>query len=541
MTTLFRHSIPKIFSFTIALLLSFSLFSQLKFETGLPFPNKKGELTYEVNYIISERNKQYRNFYPPGVDRGGLFPMDFEGTSKGKVELVLIDVKGITKKNKLVIKVKSCIIEKEGLKLLNSHEEFFELYHIKHEKYKRERIFFEAVKNRISEAIEISFDIVDENSFNINEWKCDKGKIVIRYSIEGIVDPDLEAWEKVNQNSLTELCEFHHNHKRNRFASKALSLIKKKDEKLWNRVKYAAKSKEVCREYIDSFKTCSGYSGKYISDAYEIIEEVEPPPPPPVPDPHQTDCESIKDEWNKFLDSQPTEKEVLDYTDRLRSSKKRCIGDIEKIIMDLFPVLKDSLIHDSENERHYLIQNTQYSPRYKDISHSDGLEIDDSLWEEEHILKVTKTKSGKFKILIRDDLGRETVLTFGNVFEVEMESSDSIHKINIIGGTKPFKIELMDTQTKEIVWTKENLKEQYFLLKTDDLKYKNIYGQFVVRVWDNLDDQPIELKKPVFLEREQPITMKLIGVLGVVVFVIGISLFYYLRKGRRRHQTIFDN
>ena len=545
MTSWFYQNVSKLLLLGILVLLSSFIYGQdpkpeyvkfLKGRTGI----SKARLYYQVYH----HNPEPVYCYTKDIRGKNQCKMDFNDAEYGIIELRLIKITNIDDNNFKVIIKDVCINSNAHLQpMKNKNQEFYRFS--KSQKIEDHKIFYKTKKNAEG-VISLNFAVVDKLNNDLSSFACVDGTISIEYNISGIkkVDKELQKWNSINKESLAELCEFHHNNKNNRFAPEALTLIKEIDENLWGKYE-VTKNKKACQEYIDAFKNCSGYPGNYISEADDCINAADDPPEELDDDdddeikPRRSPCKEINNKWKKFISIERSEQEILNFRDNNRKAKS-CI-DIDKVILEQFPNLEYSLIEEKNDEYKYKINNAFYSPRYKDISISDGLKIIQDRWEDEHILKGKSTKSGKFKILIRDELGRETVLAFGDIFEARMEDRDSVFDISIIGGKSPFKIELINVQNKKVEWTKEDLEEPFYSLKIKELALNNLNGQFMVKIWDSLDNQPVEIKNPINYKRETSRKPWILGIFGMLVFVGGILLFIYLKKGKERRQTIFDH
>ncbi len=186
------------------------------------------------------------------------------------------------------------------------------------------------------------------------------------------------------------------------------------------------------------------------------------------------------------------------------------------------------------------VKNPFFSPRYKDISLWDGLEIDDSNWQSNHRLDVKMLHANReYKILIRDDLGREAVVPLGSAFIASMAKADSAYIVKILGGKTPYQIELRNNESGH--FEKYETSKEQIVFEKQDLLDKGFEGQYAVLVSYESGPEPQELSDQLYFEKPKFNKMIYVWILLLLIAVIGVVLFFYLTRKTQQPQTIFNN
>lgn len=228
--------------------------------------------------------------------------------------------------------------------------------------------------------------------------------------------------------------------------------------------------------------------------------------------------QSSEIEWEQ-LDPYADEEDIADFisTSRFEENKEKA----SLLVKENFPKLEFT----SERNGNTIVAtivNPFFKPRFKDISHSDGLRINDDSWQENHTLKIEILKNEDYKILLRDNIGREAIIPFGNTFEADMEVSDSTYLINILGEERPFHIELVNNATQS---------RQTFITHADHIVFnkatllKNgLSGEYAVKVGYGNNRRTMELDQPIYLEKKRSFKSWITGFLIVAIIAIGVFL-----------------
>ena len=243
----------------------------------------------------------------------------------------------------------------------------------------------------------------------------------------------------------------------------------------------------------------------------------------------------IEEEWGNFMAKNPDEQAITAFIGDTKWNKQKA----SDLLMRNHPNLEYEKSENGNSTYTVKITNAYFNPRYKNISVSSGLVIDDSRWKEEHLLTIKVTQNEQFKILVRDSLERETTIPFGNTFEVNMETSDTAYTLKILGGVPPYHIRLynnetlhegsFDTNKNQYVFNKKTLTDQKFI------------GEYAVNVSYKNGPKEIELPESFFLEKQGSDKVLLIGLLAFVVLFGGGYLFMTLRKRRNNNLNIFNS
>ena len=165
------------------------------------------------------------------------------------------------------------------------------------------------------------------------------------------------------------------------------------------------------------------------------------------------------------------------------------------------------------------------------------MKIDDSSWQEDHILIVETHKDGEFKVLIQDSIGREIIVPFGSTFEVEMEETDSTYFVKILGEAESFHVELFNTST---------LHKQDFITHEDHIVFpkatlldNGFSGEYVVRVGYGNNRNAKELAQTIFLKKQESYGPKIVKALIFLLVIVGIFLLLLFSRKKQKEAMIF--
>ncbi len=451
-----------------------------------------------------------------------LHSLDFRNTKKTiYVAFTKLKFGRNSKKIKLVVK-KDCIKPKGVIKYHQSFHEF---------KQGETRLIIPFSVNDNGEGeIKISYDIVKENSNNLNDWNCDKGEITFKINASGfpinseknkknLVDNTnstrnrnansviKKKWDSLNKNNLTELCAFYARYSKTSYGSSARKKIRQLDELAWKKIKKEP-STIAYRQYLSDFEENCALRGRYVRQAKTNLKD-----------------SSILDEWESLMEAKDKEGIIA-----FMNGNEVYRQDAMNFIRDIFPIVPK--VEELEKNKKYLLslEDTIFAPRYKNISLNDGIvKIDDSNWLEAKKLIVELNKGGSYKIQVEDTIGRISYFDFGYNFKASHKNIAQDYQIQIEGGAPPYLVTLTDDANVE-VWSEE-FNESTILLNKEDLISNGIIGSFEVSLKhsaDNLDG--ITFDQQLIIEKSSSVQIISSIIWGICMLVLFLLLLFFLRK-----------
>jgi hypothetical protein len=341
--------------------------------------------------------------------------------------------------------------------------------------------------------LKIGFGIVKKTA-NISEWNCENGKIKLDFAIKGIKKEEIKAVIIVNKDSLAWLdCR--------------------------------PKGIDGWKKYLADWP-----NGQYKSVALELIGKETKPTKTPVSAPVESTVSSEEKQW-ALVQKSRTLADVQQFLAAFPNGKR--FAQAELLQEELLPL--DIQMLGSEGSKTVTILHAN-NPKYKDISLNDGLEIDDSRLLSEKILQVQYNRSGRYRILIKDDWGKSDTLNFDNKLSASLAADSNQLVFTINGGKKPYKIEFFNAETNQSVWSLTNVLDRKKVFFKDSLARQLGVKSLIAKVSDGDGGRAFEIVQAIQL----PVFKKSIRwwpwLLGLVIFGLGGVTFWQLQK-RKRYQA----
>lgn len=362
---------------------------------------------------------------------------------------------------------------------------------------------------------------------------CGKEPLVIGFEVEGLVDEEKELWVTFENQGFNGWCEFYKRYNKQRFATEALKLINGEIAIKWRKIKDTASVKTL-DAFIAKYKSCQP-GNKWVLAA-------------------DSTAEGLKAREAAFLKAQADEEKAI--------NSARNSGD-----MDLYQVYLrqytnegrfaqeafDSIRRLQPINRYMTEQSDGWmvlqfdplvKPGYKDISLQQGLDIDDSRFAKEKILKVRPEKTGNFTIEVRDLAfpWKSLKVEFSNKFRVHFAFDSTHATFTMIGGAPPYHIALRDMSSDSIVWHKTVQDTVFVLNIRQELQRKNIHGIFQPQVSDASSEQSFRILQRIVVHPPKKIS-KRIATLDLVILssALILLLFLIILRKKRPRKTIFDD
>jgi len=384
--------------------------------------------------------------------------------------------------------------------------------------------------NTGSASIEIGFDIV-ESSVDRNQWKC-KFPLKFEYEelrVNSIVPPKIipeekikeippvespkpepikkDPYDTINKTDINALCNYFQTSKDPR----AKNDISRIDREKWKQTKNTIESYNSYLKLLPI--ECSSYALMYADSAYNKITYL------------QTSAE-----WNR-IKSSGNEEAIIDFYNRHRNYKEKVISLIQKKFPNI-NIIRDT-IKENDKEKHIIRGKNTVNPKYKDLSLNKGILIDDSNWPDSMVIEIKE--AGRYEILIRDEFGRETTLTFDYNFKIDEVNQDrKQYTMEIKGGQPPFTT-IISRDSTEISAVK-GLKLDKIQLKKDEKISENKIYDIIVRDaggYKAVSAEKLTIEKSLSVQAIQAII--LITALIITLFL----LFILLRRKRRRDNPAY--
>ncbi len=499
---------------------------------------KSGKKTAKIYYHAkySTDDSFGKPIYANGENEHDVQNIDFQDSKYGRIEIEILKIEGMRKKHKFLIK-SDCPLSTDHVKHIADDTPI----QSKENGDINKNIEYQIIKDGKGEII-IKLGITD-NGNNINETSCNDGKIVIRYNITGVykkpvvvkekpkpkppseskrqIKPQEEFdWKMLNKEDINALGQFIEEYPYGKKLNEAKERLKKLDDFLWNKAGNS-KAKKDYEFYTYKFRNYPHLALRYDQAEIKIDGAGR----------SSGDSSGGSKKIDDFLLTNPSEEDIVQYIKAHAYSRKEALNHI----ITEFPKIEYS--KEKIDDRFKIkILNPYFNPRYKNISLSDGLIIDHSSWQEEYVLNIEVNKDEDFKIIVTDSLDREIIIPFGNTFDVDVTDTDEAYVINILGGKKPYTIELFNEQTKH----SENFETNStsFLLSKEKLLNEGFLGEYTVKVKHNDRVEPLVLSRSIYLKESKSNTLFIL--IFAALLLLSSGLFYYLFKKRKgKHKTIF--
>ena len=185
--------------------------------------------------------------------------------------------------------------------------------------------------------------------------------------------------------------------------------------------------------------------------------------------------------------------------------------------------------------------DTLKTPTYLPIGSTNMVEIDDSKFLSENLLKVKFKESGNIDFEIQDlaYTDKLIIIELKNEFKVRVVKDSLGLKVHFHGGFKPYQIQLFDSEKGEYTWTSDSIETSSFLIKIATLQEAGLMGNFEVHIFDNKTLKP---QKGGIMEVPEPPDsdgwLLLVG--AGVIAALGSILWILFKRRKHKQSTIFD-
>jgi len=465
------------------------------------------------------------------------------------------------KKRKYKLVISERCITSENLKPLIGNYTIYEKDDDTHDGKKYALICFETKKSDKA-SLKISFDIVKRNSTNLNEWGCDGGFLMDSLTVEGdangllppnedkggttdnidnhsttkfnseqkdeedgieyeyertvIPEPPKDRYLDINKTDIDTLCDYLQTSPTD---SRAKNDIKKIDDAKWQIVGQSQNISDY-ENYLRLIPAGCSYSLIHTKEATNKIEYLR-----------------IFAEWNNLKSSKNEEAIIGFYKANIKKAQVAYLikGEVTLFIKEIFPKINIAVdtIKENDKEKHIIRGKNTVNPKYKDLSLNKGILIDDSNWPDSIVIEIKE--AGRYEILIRDEFGRETTLTFDYNFKIDEVNQDrKQYTMEIKGGHPPFTT-IISRDGTEISAVK-GLKLDKIQLKKDEKISENKIYDIIVRDaggYKAVSAEKLTIEKSLSVQAIQAII--LITALIITLFL----LFILLRRKRRRDNPAY--
>lgn len=297
---------------------------------------------------------------------------------------------------------------------------------------------------------------------------------------------------------------------------KAEEYIEELKKKRWDATNKI--SKEELKSYVDYSKECTSIRDYRIRKARSLIKNI-----------------TFEEEWKGLQKNNEEEAIVAFYKEEAKGN------DLEEVVLDHiitnFPLLADLQLLDKAEKRYELrVENAFFNPRYKNISLDYGMEIEDRDWLDSYTLDLKLNESGSYKVLIRDEIGREAIVSLGYQFKAEGILNNENYIIQIEDGTPPYHISF--TGADQLETQSITSDSSVIVLNKKELVQSGLIGKYTVAV-KHSRDQLDEIILPDQLELKKTGISKIVTlIISAVCFILLVLvMFIVLRKSLIKKQN----
>jgi hypothetical protein len=409
-----------------------------------------------------------------------------------------------------------------------------------------ERLEFEVTKNGTGELV-IGYDVTKDGE---ETNKCSH-EIIIPYKISGIPELEKEACQRAlsafNTNKMYGVPQLE-------AVLKTYSNPPCKDEiddilaqyNLYKKAKNLETSdceeaKRVCAAYMAKYRV----GGKFTTEMI-LINNCRPIKKTKPINTSTTTVDPVSLElkdW-KAIQASKNPQDFIAYIEKYPGGK--FTEQASTILARLSPIeVQETRVSDSQ--RSFKLQNAD-KPRIKNMSLTNGLNIDASNLATSNQFDVTLDQPGEYAVRIIDAMGKDTTIRISSAFDASMTAlpDGSGYFIKIGGGQRPYVVLLEDLNTNKQNIFRGSINTDTTTITMAELNKRKMKGQFSVKVKGTGATALLELgsitNKP---PRLDPVNT-ILSLVGALILLLGVYFVLVVLRNRKRSRrkktnTIYDH
>lgn len=360
--------------------------------------------------------------------------------------------------------------------------------------------------------------------------------IAIKYKVEGFQGAEELEWNKCKEQGLRCVCAYATSNKK--YSSQAKSAIRWQQESDW----YDTKKQDTKQAYENYIRKYEGCFCIHCDEAKKASEKGSTPPPsPPSPPSPPKPCLEKEKTLIEVARRDKTIESYQAYLDFAQKCVGRFVQEAKNAIQELQPILLDGGISTPDGEGWQILQfRNIVSPAY---TPSPGLEVDDTRFPSELILKVKLNDGDNYKIEVSDRKfpdKRTLTVNLNNLIEADLRNDSLRIILTLEKGKPPFVIKLVDLKSGEEAWQMQDVSRGTTTIEKETA-LRDLNGKFGLLVYEQGNAQPLRFEEVIVLDRgKNNLWIYLIIGLGGIV-VVSVMVYLFWRNYQKKQTPWFQN